>query len=174
MSEAVINYCANHPDRETNLRCNNCGKYICSKCAIRTPTGYRCPECVRGQQKTFETAQASDYVIAFVVAAALSAVGAYLASRIGFFTILLAPAAGGVIAEAVRAATGKRRSPRLFQMTTVGVVVGGLPFVVRPLLFLLAGGSVGVLFAILWPLIYVSLATSTAYYRVSGIQIGRR
>ncbi|MEX2161861.1 MAG: B-box zinc finger protein [Anaerolineales bacterium] len=174
MSEAVVNYCANHPDRETNLRCNNCGKFICTKCAIRTPTGYRCPECVRGQQKTFETAQAGDHVIAFVVATLLSAVGAFLASRIGFFTILIAPAAGGVIAEAVRAATGKRRSPRLFQLTAAGVIAGGLPFVLQPLLFLLAGGNLGVVLRILWPLIYISFATSTAYYRLSGIQIGRR
>ena len=35
-------YCANHPTVETTLRCNKCGKPICAKCAIRTPTGYRC------------------------------------------------------------------------------------------------------------------------------------
>ena len=49
-------YCANHPGVETSLRCNKCGKPICAKCAIRTPTGYRCKECVRGQQRIFETA----------------------------------------------------------------------------------------------------------------------
>src|SRR3972149_6659790 len=133
MSEAVATYLATHHDRETGLPCNRCGKYICSQCAVRTPTGYRCQECVRGQQKKFETAKPFDYIIGFIVAAFLSGLGGCLASVIGFFTILLAPAAGGVIAEAVRAATGRRRSPRLFQMTTVGVVAGGLPFVVRPL-----------------------------------------
>ena len=106
MSEAVATYCANHPDRETGLRCNRCGKYICSQCAVRTPTGYRCQECVRGQQKKFETAKTFDYIIGFIVAAFLSGLGGWLASVIGFFTILLAPAAGGVIAEVVRAATG--------------------------------------------------------------------
>ena len=35
-------YCANHPGVETSLRCNKCGKPICAKCAVRTPTGYRC------------------------------------------------------------------------------------------------------------------------------------
>ena len=98
MTEAAANYCANHPDRETNLRCNRCGKFICSKCAIRTPTGYRCQECVRGQQKTFETAQTSDYLVAFLIAAFLSAAGGFLAARIGFFALILAPAAGGLIA----------------------------------------------------------------------------
>ena len=33
--------CANHPDRETLLRCNKCGKPICISCAVRTPVGYR-------------------------------------------------------------------------------------------------------------------------------------
>lgn len=173
MSEATITYCANHPTRETNLRCNNCGKYICAKCAVRTPTGYRCPECVRGQQKTFETARNLDYVLAFSVAVVLSAIGALIASRIGFFTLLLAPAAGGVIAEAVRAATGRRRSPRLFLLTAIAVVVGGAPFFVEPLVFFLNTGNMGALLNILWPLIYSSFASSAAFYRLSGIELRR-
>jgi hypothetical protein len=173
MSEAEITYCANHPDRETNLRCNLCGKYICAKCAIRTPTGYRCQECVRGQQKTFETAQTTDYVVGFLVAVVLSTVGGFIASLLGFFTILVAPAAGSLIAEAVRSVTGKRRSPRLFLVTAIGVALGGAIFVLRPLYFLLLFGEPGALFSILWPLIYAGLATSTFYYRLSGIQMGR-
>src|SRR3972149_2413036 len=124
MSEAAT-YCANHPDIETSLRCNNCGKYICPKCAVRTPTGYRCRECVRGHQKVFETAQPLDYLVGFGLSLVLSAIGGLLVSRLGFFTILLAPAAGGIIAEAARQATGRRRSARLFQVVVIGVVGGG-------------------------------------------------
>jgi hypothetical protein len=173
MSEALVNYCANHPDRETNLRCNRCGKYICSKCAIRTPTGYRCQECVRGQQKTFETAQTADYFIGFGLALVLSTVGGFLAARIGFFALLLAPAAGSVIADLVRLATGKRRSPRLFFLVAAGVALGGAIFVVQPLYFLFVFRDPGALFSILWPVVYTGLATSTAYYRLSGIQLSR-
>jgi hypothetical protein len=181
LSDAAINTCANHPGVETNLRCNNCGKFICAKCAVRTPTGYRCRECLRGQQKTFETAQTGDYFIAFVVAAVVSAGGGFLVSLIssfsGFFTLILtmliAPAAGGLVAQVVRSATGKRRSLLMFRLAAAGTLIGGLPFVVRPLLALLTG-NIGALFALLWPLIYVAFATSTAYYRLSGIQIGRR
>ena len=54
-------YCANHPAVETTLRCNRCGKPICAECAVRTPTGYRCKECVRGQQKIFDTAAAGGF-----------------------------------------------------------------------------------------------------------------
>jgi hypothetical protein len=47
MTETVL-HCYVHPNRETSLRCNNCDRPICAACAIRTPTGYRCRECVRG------------------------------------------------------------------------------------------------------------------------------
>ena len=102
-------YCANHPDTETTLRCNRCEKPICSKCAVLTPTGYRCKECVRGQQKLFETAQWYDYPIVIVVVGLLSFLGSLLVTFIGFFTILLAPAAGFVIAEAARLVPQRRR-----------------------------------------------------------------
>jgi hypothetical protein len=170
----ALTYCANHPDRETNLRCNNCGKLICAQCAIHTPTGYRCRECVRGRQKVFDTATRADYVLALVVSVLLGGVGAWLTGLIGFFTILLAPAAGSVIAEAVRAVTGKRRSPALFRLTAIGVLIGAAPFVILPLTFLLAGrGGVGGLIGVIWPLLYAGLASSSAYYRLAGIQMNR-
>jgi hypothetical protein len=59
-------YCANHPQTPTSLRCNRCEKPICPKCAVKTPIGYRCKECVRGQQKIFDTAQWYDYPLAFL------------------------------------------------------------------------------------------------------------
>jgi hypothetical protein len=166
-------YCANHPDRETSLRCNNCGKLICSQCAVHTPTGYRCRECVRGRQRVFETATGADYVLAVVVSVLLGGAGAWLTGLIGFFTILLAPAAGSLIAEAVRAVTGKRRSPTLFRLTAIGVLVGAAPFVILPLAYLLAGGGMGGLMGALWPLLYAALASSSAYYRLAGIQMNR-
>ncbi len=172
MSEATLTYCANHPDRETSLRCNNCGKLICTQCAVHTPTGYRCKECVRGQAKKFDTAQVQDYVLGFIVALILSYMGGVIASFTGFFTILIAPAAGGIIAEAVRAVTGRRRSMLLFRSVLVGVVLGAAPFILLPLLGLLSGNA-GSLLRILWPAVYLFFAAPTAYYRLSGIQLGR-
>ena len=81
-------YCYVHPSRETTLRCNNCERPICAQCAVRTPTGYRCRECVKGQQKAFNTSEWYDYVTGFIVAALLSAVAGFLVtliSGIGFF-----------------------------------------------------------------------------------------
>lgn len=173
MTHAPLSYCANHPDRETNLRCNRCGKLICSKCAIHTPTGYRCEECLRGQQKVFDTAQSQDYVLAFLVAGLLSYIGSLLASRIGFFTIFLAPAAGSLIAEAVRRVVNRRRSPALYRVAVVAIGVGALPALLPPLLFIFLGGGLGALFSLIWPLLYLAVASSTAYYRLSGIRTGR-
>ena len=65
-------YCANHPTVETTLRCNRCEKPICAQCAVLTPTGYRCKECVKSQQKIFDTAEPRDFILGFLVAAILS------------------------------------------------------------------------------------------------------
>jgi hypothetical protein len=48
---AVDNGLLYSPDRETYLRCNRCERHICTSCAVLTPTGYRCKNCVRGAQK---------------------------------------------------------------------------------------------------------------------------
>jgi len=147
------------------LRCNRCERVICVECAVLTPTGYRCKTCIRGQQKIFETAETIDYPVAFVLAAILSFIGSLLTGMIGLWGLFLAPLAGGLIAEAVRWAIRRRRSPRLFLIAAVGAACGGLP----SLLLALLSGS---LFAILWPAAYLVLVTPTVYYRLRGIRIG--
>jgi hypothetical protein len=166
-------YCYNHPNRETLLRCNNCNRPICPDCAVLTETGYRCKECVRGQQKVFETAQAIDYPIAFVIAVVLGYLGGRLTSVLGFFILFAAPIAGVVIAEAVRWATRRHRSRWLYRTAAIGALLGAIW---TPLMYLLlavlSGGSLGALGAILWQAAYVILMVPSFYYRLSGIQIG--
>lgn len=166
-------YCYVHPERETALRCNNCERPICASCAVRTPTGYRCKECVRNRQRTFDTSEWYDFIVGFVVAALLSGVAAFLVTligSIGFFGLLLigigAPTAGAIIAEAVRAATRKRRSRPLFITVTVGVVSGALPVI----LFQLFVGSA---FGIIYQIIYLVIVVPLVYTRLSGIQLFR-
>ncbi len=164
--------CYNHPDRETMLRCNRCDRPICTACAVLTPTGYRCKECVRGQLKVFDTAQWSDYPLAFVVAGVISFFGSIAARYLGFFTIFIAPVVGVILAEAVRWIVHRRRAKLLFQLATAGAVVGALPYLLIGLAgLLLGGGGAFSLLALLWPGIYVFLVASTTYYRLSGIQI---
>src|SRR3972149_6709727 len=161
-AEPTITFCANHPDRETALRCNRCGKYICVKCARRTPIGYRCKECVNQQQQIFETALWYDYVIAVVVSAILSGIAGALVTILGWFVFFLAPVAGGVIAEVVRVAVRKRRGKYLPWGAAGGAVLGGLPLCAIPALAaIFSGGDLRALLGILWPTLYIVLAAST-------------
>jgi hypothetical protein len=169
--ENETTFCENHPDRETGLSCNRCGKLICTSCAVHTATGYRCKECVREQKKKFDTAKVSDYIVAVVISIALSYLGSIFVSRLGFFLLLLSPIAGMLIAEAVRNATGRRRSPGLNKALVIGIIVGGLPRVLPSLLSVIFGGGLAGLLGILWPTLYVVITASTAYSRFSGINI---
>jgi len=166
-------YCYVHPNRETSLRCNNCNRPICAQCAVRTPIGYRCRECVRGQQKVFNTSEWYDFVGGFVVAALLSAVGAFLVTLVGgigfigwFLIVLGAPTAAVVIAEGVRLVTRKHRSRPLFITVAVGVVLGAVPIILVQLLSLN-------MFGILFQVIYLVIAVPVVYSRLSGIQLFR-
>jgi hypothetical protein len=164
-------YCDNHPNVETTLRCNRCEKPICAKCAVLTETGYRCTECVRQQQKTFDTATWFDYLLAIGIALILAYIGSLLTSRIGFFTIFVAPIAGIVIAEAIRLVIRRRRSKRLFKATAAATAFGGL----LPVLSILAltGLTIGLtgIFFFIWPVVYTVIVTSTVYYRLAGISL---
>lgn len=171
-------FCYAHPQRETLLRCNRCERPMCTACAVLTPTGYRCKECVRGQQKIFDTAQWWDYPLTIVIAGALAYIGSILVNFVGFFTIFLAPVAGMVISEAVRRALRKRRA-RVIPLVAAGAtLVGGLisPLIniVLMLLFAVPGGAgnmLSSLFYLLWPTIYAIVAASTVFYRLKGIRV---
>jgi membrane associated rhomboid family serine protease len=41
------NRCYRHPDRETFVKCQRCGRPICGECQTLAPVGVHCPECVR-------------------------------------------------------------------------------------------------------------------------------
>jgi hypothetical protein len=167
-------YCANHPGVATTLRCNRCGKPICVRCAVRTPTGYRCKECVRGQQKVFITAEWYDYLLGFATAGVLSFLASLLVGLIsgvaGFFAWLLViaavPTVGVVIAEAVRFVTRRHRARALFLTVVVAVVLGAVPAIVLNLITFS-------LFGILFQGIFVFVAAPIVYTRLSGIQLTR-
>jgi hypothetical protein len=167
-------YCYNHPKRETHLRCNKCERPICSSCAVLTPTGYRCKECVRGQQKIFDTAKWWDYPLAVIVGFVLSLLGSLVVSFIGFFVIFVAAFAGIGIAEAVRFVLGRRRSRNLPIITAAAVLLGGIILKTSTLIYIFSYSSSGLLYgllALLWPAIYAVIAASTVYYRLKGIRL---
>ena len=163
--EEAVAYCTVHTSVETTLRCNKCGRPMCTRCAVRTPVGYRCKECVKGQQAIFFNSRPLDPVIQVVISLVLSAVAAALISLIsrGLFwygyliAIFAGSAAGGVIADLAHRAVGRRRGRYSWLVVAGGIVIGALPMG-------LLGGSIG------W-IIYLVAAPAAA---VGRLRLGRR
>jgi hypothetical protein len=169
-------YCYNHPSQETMLRCNKCERPICGECAVLTPTGYRCKECVRGQQKRFENAHSLDYVLGLIVAGALSLAGSFIPAILSFFTIFVAPIIGVIIVAVVQRVIKHRRSQSLFIIVAGAAALGSLPLLILQILSIFnvasffgfgASGWLG----LIWQGLYTFLVTTTVYYRMTGIQL---
>lgn len=174
-------YCVNHPNVETHLRCNKCGQPICTKCAVRTPVGYRCRDCVDAQQRIFYSDfRSAYYLVAAVITLPLALVAGWLVPRLGWYAIVLGPLAGGGIAEAAHWAIRRRRGEYTWMVVCGGIVVGTLPTLLFPLLSFsgLALGSsealpylMGGMMRLLWPVVYLVMAVGAAYAR---LRTGRR
>ncbi len=121
-------YCQVHTDRETGLRCNNCTRLMCAKCAVHTPVGYRCEQCVRQLEDRFFNADQMYYIRLGVITALLSMVGAYIANFVGFFLFVffIAAAAGGIISEVATRYTKGQRGRYAGEVAAGGVVIGVL------------------------------------------------
>lgn len=132
-------FCANHPTVETMLRCNRCSKPICTRCAVQTPVGYRCKECVGQQQAVFYTGGVVDYVIGGAISLVLGGAASYLMARLGvgvwFIALILGPTAGIGIAELVRIAVRRRRSRYLWIVVAVSLVAGSMPALIQALFY---------------------------------------
>ena len=157
-------FCAVHPDRETALRCNRCDRLMCTQCAVQTPVGYRCRECVRQHDDKFFTGTNTDYLIVFAVTSILGALGllAVLLLLGGFliFVLLLSIPIGGAIGELALRLTGRRRGRYSGYIAAGGVVAGVLT--VRLFVF-------GTLVPNLAVIVYTGVVAVTVYgrFRVS-------
>ncbi len=165
-TETGATYCYRHPQTETSLRCNRCNKPICPKCARRTPVGFRCPDCLREHEDKFYTGANTDYLLAVLIALPLSVVAGglftFILGRLSFFilfSLFVAPAVAGLIAETVRWAVKKRRSRYLGHLVAACLVLGIAPFV----LFILLTGQ---WFALISPGIYIAMGVATIMARL--------
>jgi hypothetical protein len=160
--------CYIHPNRETVLRCNRCEQPICSECAVLTPTGYRCKNCVKSQQKVFDfsfnNATSVDLVVGPLIALVLSAVGSEIASFFGLWGIFIALALGWGIAELVRRAVHRRRSKRLYLLVGIALLVGSL-LLPAGLLILTGGRIIG---SLLWRLVVAIVISASGYSNIRG------
>lgn len=178
MSEAM--YCINHPQSETYLRCNKCEQLICPRCAVQTPVGYRCRNCINTQQKVFYADfRPVHYLAAAAVALPLSLVASWIVPSLGWYAIFLGPLAGTGIAEAARWAIRRRRGPYTWVVVCGCIVVGELLKLLLALIpFLLVLGTTSPegyyaswMMRLLWDVIYLVMAVGAAYAR---LRPGRR
>jgi len=127
-------YCANHPNKETLLRCNRCNKPICMQCAQLTDVGYRCKECIRGVQDKYFNAEGLDNPIAFGVSFVVAAIAApILGTLLNIFWIygiilafIIGPSAGGILVQIIRRAIDRRRGRNLRYFAIAGIIIGVL------------------------------------------------
>lgn len=171
MTESLATTCYAHPGRETTLRCKRCDRYICTSCAVRTPTGYMCKDCVNERKKVFDTALWYDYLIGFGITFVMSLLSSFLAGIVAnfigfyiiFFAVALGSGAGVFISNLTLRAINKRRSKSLFYACAAGVALGALPVALGFFFFDMFAG-----FAIL---VYAVITTPIVYRRVAGIQL---
>lgn len=175
VAEPAILYCANHPSVETLLRCNKCGKPICTRCGIRTPVGIRCRECARLRRPPSYSLAPWHFLLAGLVALPASFVAGLIMQQVGiFFAFFLGAAVGGVIAEIVYRATGGKRGRWLALVVSICIVGGALasalaPALIEPGLPLAALFSGRTILNLLIRLnvVYVFLAVGAAFARLS-------
>ena len=152
-----IHYCAAHPERDTELRCNRCQRYMCVDCAVRTPVGYTCRQCVRGQEDKFYEGKLLDYGLVAATCAIGGALLPFLQLVIGGFLIVgffVAPAIGGGAAQMALALTKRRRGRYSGYFAAGAMLAGGI------VSGLLLAGGLG-----LFTFLFLALASSAAFAR---------
>ncbi len=138
-------FCVNHPQTETLLRCNKCGRPFCIKCLQRVPVGYRCRACLNIQQAGYYTATPGDYVLTALVSIVAASIAGVIGAAIsGFwiFMVFYAPIAGGALAEIVRRVIEKRRGRYIWLIACLMFSVGAFAGAgLVPLFSVFAGGG---------------------------------
>ncbi|MCH7481721.1 MAG: hypothetical protein IIC95_01575 [Chloroflexi bacterium] len=119
--------CHWHADRETGLRCGNCGKPVCFECVRQHPVGIRCKECARAVRLPTYRFSRSDAGRGIGAAVVLGLVGALVVVLVtgllaGFFFFALMIGLGYVIGEGVGRAVNRRRG-RAYQYMALGAVL---------------------------------------------------
>lgn len=156
-----IHYCTVHSSAEATLRCNKCDRWMCIQCAVQTPVGYRCRECVRGLEDKFFTAQPNDYALVAGVCAGLGVIGGFLISLFPllFIAIIAGIPFGGLVSEAARRATRKRRGRYTAQVAAGATLLGILG------LALLSFIGIRIMPFSLGLLVFAGLAAAAVYAR---------
>jgi hypothetical protein len=119
-------FCYRHPERETWVRCGRCDRPICTRCAMQGPVGSRCKQCGTLAFDPLTSFTPIQLVGGIAVAVGAGVIAGYLSGRIGFFSVIVAWFAGGIIAELVTRVTGYKRGPVMLAIVCGGILAGSL------------------------------------------------
>ncbi|MDE3077011.1 MAG: hypothetical protein KGJ86_16470 [Chloroflexota bacterium] len=140
MEEVLTEYCVNHANVETVVRCSRCDAPICPKCMISTPVGMRCRQCAKLRGSPVYELSGRYLWQAVGAAAGIVAVGGFVFALLAPFiarTLLLSffiyMFAGMGIGELIGRAANHKRGLRL-QILAIAATV--LTLFGRPLLLL--------------------------------------
>ena len=109
--------CVNHPNRQTVIRCSVCGDPICLDCAVSTPDGYRCTQCIEKQKRTILANIRRDSANAAGIATATGFLGSIIQSKLSLSSVLLSIilgiGLGTLCVNLIRFTNGKRTSAQV-------------------------------------------------------------
>ncbi|MFQ5856092.1 MAG: tetratricopeptide repeat protein [Anaerolineae bacterium] len=162
--EEEVSNCTWHPDRETRLRCNRCGRPMCPECAVRHPVGLRCKECIKETRSPIYSVAVRDYLIAGVAGLFLSTLAGLIMGFVGglwFLAFFIGPAIGAGIADLMSRAV-RKRGRGLGALAGACLVLG---VIVAGVLFTQSLGGAFALFRI-GTLIYLVLGVGAAVARL--------
>lgn len=144
-TEPTTYRCANHPNRETMVRCGKCEKPLCTDCMVMTPVGVRCRECAN--LRPIPTYDVGPLVVvrALVVGLVVALVLATLVrvTPLGPFAFFLMPFYGWLVSEAIARVSNEKRGPRLQIVAGVCIAAGLLVGAAAPIALIYGGGPVG-------------------------------
>jgi hypothetical protein len=141
-TEIEVLCCYRHPDRETGLRCTQCGNPICAECARSALVGQLCPDCARERRPPNYQVTAANLAVAAVTTLVISGILSFLVvwilGRFLFIGIIaamiLGPAVARLIVRLLDYITRAKRGKSLQLAVGISFGVGITPMLVLTLL----------------------------------------
>jgi hypothetical protein len=93
---------------------------------MQGPVGSRCKQCGTLAFDPLTSFTPIQLVGGIAVAVGAGVIAGYLSGRIGFFSVIVAWFAGGIIAELVTRVTGYKRGPVMLAIVCGGILAGSL------------------------------------------------
>ncbi|MGO8673194.1 MAG: hypothetical protein ACLQVD_17780 [Capsulimonadaceae bacterium] len=165
--------CYRHKRVETAVSCGRCDRPICTQCMIPGPAGIRCPECAAVGKLPFDQVPPARLALATVAGLATGFLGAWILASIPFFSLFLAYYYGGLLAEIVFRAAGRRGARQVTVISISSIILGYVPHIVSSVLIIVhafgsaAGGAMAML--LVWPVLSCGIAVATCYARCRSI-----